>query len=169
PAVGSGRFLSFIPPDSGAYVRAYDVDETAYSICKILYPGFDIRHKSFETEFFKGHRHIGLTGVTKFFDLVIGNPPYREYVSEYAPLGEKKDTGAFTFEMYFIARGIDVLVPGGLLVYIIPNTFLSNDNKYNKFKEKLSKKCVVFDAYRLPNGVFSNTEVRTDIIALKQK
>jgi hypothetical protein len=169
PAVGSGRFLSYIPSDAGAYVRAYDVDETAYSICKILYPAFDIRHKSFETEFFKGRRHIGLAGVTKFFDLVIGNPPYREYVSEYAPLGEKKETGAFTFEMYFIARGIDVLVPGGLLIYIIPNTFLSNDNKYNEFKEKLAKKCDFLDAYRLPNGVFSNTEVSTDIIVLRKK
>ena len=61
------------------------------------------------------------------------------------------------------------MVPGGLLVYIIPNTFLSNDNKYNEFKEKLSKKCELIDAYRLPNGVFSNTEVGTDIIALRKK
>lgn len=168
PSVGSGRFLSFIGAYD-VYVRAYDVDETCATICKVLYPKYDIRHGSFEQEFFKGRRHIGLAGVDKQFDLVIGNPPYREYVSEYAPLGERDATGASTFEMYFIARGVDVLKSGGLLIFIIPNTFLSNDNKYNDFKEKLARKCDLIDAYRLPNGIFGNTDVGTDIIVLRKK
>jgi adenine-specific DNA methylase len=172
PSMGSGRFLEFIPkpsPDVIMSVTAFDVDETCYKICKVLYPYFDIRHGSFESLFFRGRQHIGLIGVHEFYDLVIGNPPYREYVSEYAPLGEKDATGAFTFEQYFITRGVDVLKPGGLLIYIIPNTFLSNDGKYNEFKEKLAKKADLIDAYRLPNGVFGNTEVGTDIIVLRRK
>lgn len=169
PAVGSGRFLSFIPKDMPVTADAYDVDEIAANICRVLYPHVNVYHKSFETLFFKGRRHIGLAGVERFYDLVIGNPPYRDYVSEYAPLGEKDATGASTFEMYFIARGVDVLKPGGLLCYIIPNSFMSNDNKYNDFKEKLAKKCDLVDGYRLPNGVFSNTDAGTDIILLKRK
>lgn len=169
PAVGSGRFLSFIPADASGYTRAYDVDETCATICKVLYPNMDVRHGSFEQEFFKGKRHIGMAGADTQFDLVIGNPPYREYVSEYAPLGEKDATGASTFEMYFIGRGVDVLKPGGLLIYIIPNTFLSNSSKYNDFKEKLARKADLIDAYRLPNGVFGNTDVGTDIIVLRKK
>lgn len=170
PAVGSGRFLHAIPQEEiDTNVIAYDVDETCYTICKVLFPSFDIRLGSFESMFFRNKRHVGLAGVNEPFDLVIGNPPYREYVSEYAPLGEKSATGAFTFEMYFIMRGIDVLKPGGLLVFIIPNTFMSNDNKYNDFKEKLAEKCNLLEAYRLPNGVFGNTDVGTDIIVLQKK
>lgn len=169
PAVGTGNFLQFIPGDANVQVVAHEVDEITYGICKILFPQYDIRHSSFESQFFNGRRHVGLAGVTMFFDLVIGNPPYREYVSEYAPLGEKDATGAFTFEMYFIMRGIDVLKPGGLLIYVIPNTFMSNDSKYNPFKEALAKKADLVDAYRLPNGIFDFTEVGTDIIVLRKK
>ena len=169
PSVGSGRFISFVPPNSNANVVAYDVDETSYKLCKVLYPQHDIRFGSFEQMFFMGKRHIGLSGITQFYDLVITNPPYRDYVSEYSPLGEKDATGAFTFEMYFIGRGVDVLKPGGLLIMIVPNSFLSNNNKYNDFKEKLAKKADLIDAYRLPNGVFGNTDVGTDIIVLKKK
>jgi len=169
PAVGSGRFLQYIPADQVSNVTAYDVDETCYLLCKVLFPEFDIKHGSFESMFFKGKRHIGLAGVTEFYDLVIGNPPYRDYISEYAPLGEQKATGAFTFEMYFIMRGVDVLKPGGLLVMLIPNSFMSNDNKYNPFKEKLAQKADLVDGYRLPNGVFGNTDVGTDIIVLRKK
>lgn len=169
PAVGSGRILQFVPPDSGANVTAYDVDETSYMLCKVLFPDFDIRHGSFEEMFFKGRRHIGLAGVMEQYDLVITNPPYRKYESEWAPLGELSATGAATFEMYFITRGIDVLKPGGLLIMLIPNTFLSNDNKYNDFKNKLIQKADFLNAYRLPNGIFGNTDVGTDILVMRKK
>jgi|GEM_PF-1832531 len=169
PSVGVGRFFANIPKDVPVNVVGYDIDEVAVTICKVLYPNYDIKLGSFESMFFTGRRHIGLAGLRQPFDLVITNPPYRPYVSEYSPLGEKEATGADTFEMYFIMRGVDVLRKGGLLIMIIPNTFMSNDSKYNEFKEKLAKKADLLDAYRLPNGVFPNTEVCTDIIVLRKK
>lgn len=169
PSAGTGNFLQFIPAEARVNVVAYDVDEISASISKILFPKYNIRHASFESMFFNGRRHVGLAGVETFFDLVIGNPPYRDYVSQYAPLGEKDATGASTFEMYFLMRGVDVLKPGGLLIYIIPNTFISNDNKYNSFKDALLKKADFIDAYRLPNGIFDFTDVGTDIIVLRKK
>ena len=169
PAYGSARFLQYIPQDAKVYVRGYEIEETAYTIGKVLFPKYDLRFKSFETMFFTGTRHIGLAGVDVFYDLVIGNPPYYDYVSEYARLGEKQDTGATTFEMYFIMRGVDVLKKGGLLVFLIPASFMSNNKKYNDFKEQLSAKAELLDAYRLPSGVFPNTEVTTDIIVLRKK
>jgi tRNA G10 N-methylase Trm11 len=168
PAVGSGRFLQFIEPGV-TQVVAYDVDEVAVSICRVLFPAYDIRSGSFEQMFFRGNRHVGTAGIDDLFDLVITNPPYREYASEYAPLGEREATGADTFEAYFIMRGVDVLKRGGLLVMIIPNTFLANKHKYNDLKNKLNEKAELLAAYRLPNGVFGNTEVGTDIIVLKKR
>ena len=169
PSVGTGRFLKYIPKGLDAKVTAYEIEPIAYRITKILYPEYNINLASFETLFFNGRRHVGLAGVREFYDLVITNPPYADYVSEYAPLGERDATGAFTFEMYFLMRGVDVLKSGGLLVYIIPNTFMNNGNKYNAFKEKLAQKCDLLEAYRLPNGVFGNTDVGTDILVLKKK
>lgn len=170
PAVGVGRFLQYIPKDAKPkYILGYDVDEVAATISQVLYPDYKIINASFETMFFQGRRHIGLAGVNTQFDLVITNPPYREYASEYAPLGEKKATGAFTFEMYFMMRGVDVLKEGGLLVMIIPSTFMANDNKYNDFKEKLGAKVDFLEGYRLPSGSFDRTEVTTDILVMRKK
>lgn len=169
PAVGSGRFLQFIPATADVNVKAFDVDETSYMLCKVLFPDYDIVHGSFEATFFQGNRHIGLAGVKQQYDLVIGNPPYRDYVSEYSKIGEKKATGAETFDQYFIMRGVDVLKKGGVLVMIIPSSFLANGEKYNSFKQDLAKKAEFLDAYRLPNGTFGNTQVGTDIIVLRKK
>lgn len=169
PSVGSGRFLQFIPATADVNVKAFDVDETSYMLCKVLFPDYDIVHGSFEATFFQGNRHIGLAGVKQQYDLVIGNPPYRDYVSEYSKIGEKKATGAETFDQYFIMRGVDVLKKGGVLVMIIPSSFLANGEKYNSFKQDLAKKAEFLDAYRLPNGTFGNTQVGTDIIVLRKK
>ena len=66
-------------------------------------------------------------------------------------------------------RGIDVLKEGGLLIMIVPSTFMHNDNKYNEFKERLAEKAELLDSYRLPSGSFDRTEVTTDILVLQKK
>ena len=172
PSVGVGRFLQYIPKDTLALpnkVVGYDVDYIAATICQLLFPDYKIRHASFETIFFQGKRNVGLAGLDEPYDLVIGNPPYRPYVSEYAPLGEKDATGAQTMEMYFLMRGVDVLRTGGLLVMIIPSTFMANDKAYNSFKENLNAKAELLDAYRLPSGSFDRTEVTTDILVFRKR
>lgn len=173
PAIGTGRFLEYVPENFD--VDAFDIDYYCYVISKLTFPKFNIQHKSFESIFFQGKRHVGLQYFVKRYDLVIGNPPYRKYESDYSGLEnalgktEKDITLAKTFDQYFIARGIDVLKPNGLLVYIIPNSFLSNDNQYNEFKEQLWKECELIDAYRLPSGIFSTTQVSADIIVLRKR
>jgi adenine-specific DNA methylase len=99
---------------------------------------------------------------------VIGNPPYREFKSEFSAK-ESDETGAFTYDQYFVMRGVDLLKIGGLLVFVIPSTFMLNALKYNDFKEYLGQKADLIDAYRLPTSTFVNTEVQTDIIVLKRK
>jgi hypothetical protein len=172
PSVGTGRFLEYIPENHN--VDAFDIDYYSYVISKLSFPKFNIQHASLESLFFQGNRHVGLNNIIKRYDLVIGNPPYREYTSKFSKIkgsegNEKEITKAHTFDQYMIARGVDLLKPGGLLVFIIPNSFLANDNKYNEFKEQLATKAELLTAYRLPNGVFDNTEIGTDIIVLKRK
>ncbi len=107
-------------------------------------------------------------------ELVIGNPPYGEYVGLYAGMGEEKYTHANNWIDYFIFRGLDLLVPGGLLIYIIGTEVAIGGTPWleqpmSKCKQAITEKAELLDAYRLPNGVFERTDVLSDIIVLRKK
>ncbi|MDD4970803.1 MAG: N-6 DNA methylase [Paludibacter sp.] len=171
PACGIGRFFEYVPQFCAAV--GYEIDKYAATITKLKFPNFTIINDAFETIFFSKIKRYEMPASD--FDLVIGNPPYREFTSKWAVIEdsmketEKTRTDAATYDQYFMMRGVDLLKPGGLLIFIIPNTFLSNDNKYNLFKEKLNKKAELIDAYRLPNKIFSQTDISTDIVVIKKR
>ncbi|MFY0689121.1 MAG: DUF1249 domain-containing protein [Cyclobacteriaceae bacterium] len=166
PSAGTGNFLKYTPVD--ANIVGYETNYTSNRIAEILYPWADMRLSSFESIFFKGNIHLKDDFKHEHFDLVIGNPPYGEFSGKYAGLGEKRWTKAATYVEYFITRSLDLLKPGGLLVFIIPSGFL--EGKTNKVKDKIASKiATVLDAYRLPNGSFPTTDIGTDIIVLKRK
>ena len=176
PSCGSGNFISLAPDN--VELTGFDIDKYAISICNILFPQdrFDFQHKSFETIFF-GQNNKSIRGNTKHleeFDLVIGNPPYGTYSGRYAGMGEKKYTHATDFIDYFILRGLDVLKPNGLLVFVIGamtsiggKPFL--DKKPNKIRQMIMEKADLVDAYRLGIGIFPTTQVDSDIIVLRKK
>lgn len=165
PSCGNGRFLEYIPENN--HVLAFEPDINPFMASKISFPKFDIRNDVLETLFYK-HKQIDMyIGPPKQkYDLVIGNPPYRPFVSTYK--NEKKETLAETLDQYFIARGIDLLKVGGLLVFIVPSTFLQNNNKYNQFKKKIKSKSNLLEVYRLPNSIFPNTATGTDILVMQK-
>lgn len=168
PAVGIGEFLKYAPQN--AAITAYEISKVSSEICRILYPGANVITGSFESLFISKNLSIkGKVENLKKYDLVIGNPPYGEYDGYYSGMGEKQYTAAQNWIDYFIHRGLDVLHPKGLLIYIIGgigNPWLSFDNKA---KRLISEKAVLLDAYRLPNGLFDTTEVQTDIIVLQKR
>ena len=162
PSCGTGRFFKYHNP---ALIDAFEIDPIAYKIAKLLYPTANITLGSFETKFFRDNFHLPRTKGD--YDLVIGNPPYESFVSQYSPK-EKTVTQAVTFDQYFITRGLDLLKIGGLMVFIIPSSFMRNDNKYNKIKEEIYAKAELIEAYRLPNNVFPNTYIGTDILVFRK-
>ena len=75
---------------------------------------------------------------------------------------------------YFIFRGLDLLQSDGLLIYIIGTEVAAGGVPFlqqgmNAFKENITKKADIVDAYRLPNGLFETTDVLTDIIVFKKR
>jgi hypothetical protein len=172
PSCGIGRFLEYIQEDQ--HVVGYEVDKYAYTIAKISFPKFTIHHAPFESMFFD-EKTLIKRAINPFYHLVIGNPPYRPLESKFVLMKdqigktEKDYTRAATFDQYMLRRGVDKLVPGGLLIFIIPNQFLSNDSSYNTFKTLLNEQAELIDAYRLPNGVFENTSIGTDIVVFKKR
>ena len=84
-------------------------------------------------------------------------------------MGEKKYTRSYNWIDYFITRGLDCLQSGGLLIFIIGGMGKPWLALESPVKQMISEKAILLDAYRLPNGLFDNTEVQTDIIVLKKR
>lgn len=168
PSVGTGNFLKYVP--KGSSVQGYEVNHYSKRIAEILYPKAAISETSFESLFFAGNVHLKDDhNLKEAFDLAIGNPPYGEFSGRYAGMGEKKWTGALEYEHYFMLRSLDLLKSKGLLVFLIPSHFLSNEAKYTPVKEKIAAKADLIDAYRLPTKLFKTTDIGTDIIVLRKK
>jgi hypothetical protein len=70
-------------------------------------------------------------------------------------------------ELFFMYQGLQLLKPGGILVYITGSNFLRNGITYQSEKLELEKYAQFLDAYRLP-AVFKFSSVPTDIIVLKR-
>lgn len=167
PSVGTGNFLRYAPEN--AIVFGFETNHYSARIAQILFPQAHIYEKAFETLFFAGNVHLKDKFENPGYNLIIGNPPYGEFTGKYAGMGEKQHTGATEYDQYFIVRGLDVLEPGGLLVLLIPSTFMTNGSKYQKVKEKIAAKAELLDCYRLPGRIFETTDIGTDILVLKRK
>lgn len=169
PSAGTGRFLRYADP-TNMTVRAFEIDNISGQILKACFPWADVTIGPFETIFYpNGPAHKRVQSPADY-DLIIGNPPYGARTGDYqGKTLEGKHTLASTLDQYFIEKGVSLLKPGGLLIFIIPSSFLNNNGKYNAFKNALSEQSDLVDAYRMPLGIFDFTEVASDIIVIRKK
>ena len=170
PSCGTGEFFNYAP--DAARKDGYEINPYSARICRILHPDVQVQERHFEELFIK-NRDTVRGKVTAEYDLVIGNPPYGAFQGKFAGMGEKSFTRASNYIDYFIFRGLDLLVSGGLLIFIIGAEVAAGGIPFlkqqaNPAKEEIAGKAELLDAYRLPNGVFARTDVLTDIIVLKK-
>jgi hypothetical protein len=160
PAAGIGKFFEFAPKD--AELVAYEPDQDNWQKMRELYPDADVKSVNFEEMF------IGKRGEKKEFkadfDIVIGNPPYGTHRQFYKNLGEEPKMA--NYQEYFIKRGLDVLKEDGLLAYVVPSSFLRGP--LTEGKKQIAKMANLQDSFRLPNGIFKNTPVGTDIVVFRK-
>ncbi len=115
------------------------------------------------------------TGETRGFDAVIGNPPYvnvenipksdRTYlVSVY---GENGKLGK-RYDIYqvFVLKGISLLKNGGLLGFILPNTFLMG-HSYAVMRKRVCEQTAIKECVDLPQGVFRGVTVDNVLLFLQ--
>jgi hypothetical protein len=144
---GMGNFLNRLPDLSNAY--GFDIDENAVTVARYLYPG----------------AHIETCDIRQYnpeqkFDLVIGNPPFN------------LDFDGVPSQFYYCRKAARVLNPAGLMVIIVPLSFLQSE-----FWDKSQVKAITRDLsfigqMKLPPNAFSSVGVEdfeTKIIAFSRE
>lgn len=168
-SAGIGRFLRYVDPANDT-VQAFELDLISGQILKACFPWAETTIGEFETIFYPNGPGQKRVQPSANFDLVIGNPPYGGRDGKYqGKTLEGAYTLAKTLDQYFIEKGVSLLKPNGLLIMIIPSSFLNNDASYNNFKDHIQKTAELVDAYRMPIGIFDFTSVASDIIVIRKK
>ena len=177
PSIGVGSFFNRKFVSENVYKVAYETNKYSAKIVSVLYPEVIINDDEkdsmyFEEAFIKNNWTVK-NKVGNPFSLVIGNPPYGAAEGKWINMGEKQYTKARNYIDYFIFRGLDLLAPGGLLIYIIGAEVAGGgspwlDQGTSKTKEAIAAKADLIDAFRLPNGVFDRTDVVSDIIVMRK-
>ena len=170
PSVGTGNLLKWAPNNSKCY--GFEINPISKRITEILYPDAKIYDGYFETAFLQEPRYTArlkdkITWLEGYpFSLVIGNPPYGKYKNKYSSYFTRLKM--HQIELFFMYQGLQLLKPGGLMVYLTGSNFLRNGISYQSEKLELEKLADIVDAYRLP-PVFKFSKVPTDIIVFKRK
>lgn len=99
---GMGNFINFVPNQYNAY--GFDIDANAVRVAKHLYPNANIEQGD-----------IRQYNPSQRFDMVIGNPPFN------------LDFDRTLSQFYYISKAHQVLNPAGLLMVIVPQSFLSSE------------------------------------------
>ncbi len=153
PSTGSGVFIGYMPEELAASTHwtGVEMEPITGKIFSYLYPEADTRIQGFE----KAKLPNG------FYDLAITNVPFHEV----GPGAEYPD---LNLHNYFIARMLDKVRPGGLVMVITTHNTMDARPEQRKF---LAEKGQLVGAIRLPNNAFKEsaaTEVVTDIIVLRK-
>lgn len=164
PSAGVGKFANNRPDNK---FTMHELNKTSARINKILHPEADVIQGAFQKQFLDdGERFLKIGYEQPKHDVVIGNPPYGKYNDKYKGLGEGREFERY--EEYFIARGLEALKDEkSVLAFVVPSGFLNTAS--DKQKSIIASKGEILDAYRLPEGTFSTTEVGTDILIMRKK
>lgn len=160
PAAGVGYFIGAMPEHLAreSVVTAVELDELSARIARALYEPFGV------------HVHnMGFEAIqvpAGFFDLAISNVPFGNY---QVPEHRNVPYAGFSIHNYFFAKAMEVVRPGGLVVFITSSFTL--DAADDRVRAYLASQADLVAAIRLPNTAFkriANTEVTTDIVILKK-
>ena len=173
PSVGTGNFFKYAP--TNAELFGNEINRFSKKVSEILYPKAMITLQPFEKNFISKNNSIKnkLSDVHKYH-LVIGNPPYGRADSKFLAMGEKDYAKASNFTEYFITRGLDLLHPSGLLIFVVGaeqynGGTLFLDSGISSVKKNIFDKAQLLDAYRLPTKIFERTGVASEILVFKKK
>ena len=153
PSTGSGVYIGAGPEDLMAATQwtGVELDQITGKIFSYLYPEVDTRIQGFEdAKLPNGH-----------YDIAISNVPFFN-------VGPGKEYPDLNLHNYFIARMLDKVKPGGLVIAITTKNTMEAQKEQREF---LAGKGQLVGAVRLPNNAFkesAGTSVVTDMLVFRK-
>ena len=135
---GMGNFANCLPVEENIYLNELDIK--AVKIAKYLYPkanitAEDIRHFNPDIK----------------FDIVFGNPPFNLRWE----LGKEE----YLSQLYYCIKSSQLLKPAGLMVLIVPNSFLKDSFSDGGMIKEIDKHFNFICQFDLPADSFKNVGV----------
>ncbi|MFA6239972.1 MAG: DEAD/DEAH box helicase family protein, partial [Candidatus Hydrogenedentales bacterium] len=160
-SAGIGHIMGLTPDAFAGKVHwvGVELDKMTAQMLRQLYPASDIQNVGFEKS---------LRTENNSANLVISNFPFGDY-----PVVDIKhpDYDGWSIHNYFLARSVDTVKPGGLVV-AITSRFTLDGAKGRPMRDWLASRADLIGAIRLPDTAFktsAGTEVVTDILVFRKK
>lgn len=159
PSVGVGNFFGLMPAAmrNASQLHGVELDSLTSRMVAALYPKAKIAKAT-------GFENFQIPA--QYFDVVIGNPPFG---SQPLVDAERSAYSGFSIHNYFLAKGIDKLRPGGVMVVVVSHNFL--DAQDGRARKWIGERAQLIGGVRLPNTAFkenAGTEVVTDILIFQK-
>lgn len=159
PGMGIGSFAMLMPNTVRQTSRytGVEFDAPTALIARLLSPQQNMLHGDFIKRKFPQN----------FFDVNVGNPPFSQTKIFGDPQYEKH---GFMLHDFFFAKGIDLVRPGGIQVFVTSKGTMDKQN--DKARKYLSDRADLLGAVRLPSTAFEDnagTSVVTDVIFLRKR
>ena len=160
-SAGIGSIIGLTPDDFAGKVHwvGIELDKMTAQMLKQLYPASDIQNVGYERS---------LRTENNSADLVVSNFPFGDY--DIADINHP-DYDGWSIHNYFLARSIDALKPGGIVV-AITSRYTMDGSKSANLRKWLAQRADLIGAIRLPDTAFkasAGTEVVTDILVFQKK
>jgi superfamily II DNA or RNA helicase len=183
PAAGIGRIMLAIDGLNQATCPHPPIQWTAVELSKVparmlphLFPDAEIFLGSFEewlhSQTTRERPIGGLEGTpraTGKIRLVVSNPPYgkRGLTAKWDQSPEYQERDAFA---YFLRRGLDLLAPFGIGVFLIPAGFLTGISAPRReLRDRVLRRHHLMAAFRLPSEVFPGANLVTDLLFFRAR
>lgn len=132
---GMGNFFNHLPNRHNAH--GFDIDPKAVAVARHLYPDATVEHLDIQQ----------FTPETRY-DIVIGNPPFNLRF------------GYRMSQVYYIDKAYDVLNPAGILMLIVPASFLQSEFWEKSKVADVNRKFSFIGQMKLDPEVFASLGVR---------
>jgi hypothetical protein len=131
---GMGNFFNHLPNQHNAY--GFDMDENAVTVAQYLYPDANIETCD-----------IMQYNPQQKFDMLIGNPPFN------------LDFNGMPSQFYYCIKADEVLNPAGILMIIVPCSFLESEFWNKTQVHAVSRDFSFIGQMKLPVDAFSSVGV----------
>lgn len=161
PSAGIGRIVRALSGADFVSLRwtAVELSRTSAALFTSLLPEVPLFRMPFE-EFIveQGKAFSQKVG------LIVSNPPYPQRGAEIT-VDPNPNYREIYARDYFLRRGLDLLAPGGIGVFLVPTGFLTGvAPEMRAMREKVLRRHHLAMAYRLPSDIFSRAEVTVDLM-----